>query len=179
MPLRTRAARSKPSARPAVGPWAPDLTAAGGWSGCVLAAAVLMLAVVVWFPRQASCQDSATAQRGAAIIGTVRTSGLPLAGVTVEILGVTNLRTDTLGTFRVKGLSAGTYILRVRKVGFTPSMKAVTVREGTELTVPIELDPVAQQLARVVTNADSARLALADPSGFAWRRRMEIGRAHV
>ncbi|MGH7670094.1 MAG: carboxypeptidase regulatory-like domain-containing protein, partial [Gemmatimonadaceae bacterium] len=138
--------------------------------------AALALASLAWLPHRALSQDSSGAQRGTVIDGTVRgASGRPLAGVTVEILGVTSLQTDSVGAFRVSGLGSGTYIFRVRKVGFTPSMKAVTVRGGTELSLPITLDPVAQQLTTVVTNADSARLALADPSGFAWRRRMGQG----
>lgn len=143
---------------------------------CVAWGATLASAAIVWLPHRALSQDSSVAQRGVVIDGTVRSaSGRPLAGVTVEILGVTSLQTDSVGVFRVIGLGSGTYIFRVRKVGFTPSMKAVTVRGATELSLPITLDPVAQQLAPVVTNADSARLALADPSGFAWRRRMGQG----
>lgn len=143
---------------------------------CVAWGATLASAAIVWLPHRALSQDSSVAQRGVVIDGTVRSaSGRPLAGVTVEILGVTSLQTDSVGVFRVIGLGSGTYIFRVRKVGFTPSMKAVTVRGATELSLPITLDPVAQQLAPVVTNADSARLALADLSGFAWRRRMGQG----
>ena len=44
----------------------------------------------------------------------------PLSGATVSIIGISkNTVTDLDGNFRISGLSAGTYTLKVSYVGFT------------------------------------------------------------
>lgn len=124
----------------------------------------------------ALAQDSTSARLGGTIAGVVDgPNGQPLAGVTVEVLGVTSLRTDSTGEFRVMGLAAGSYIVRARKVGYLPAMKLVTLAGGAPLQVPITLGSAGQRLPTVVSNADSAALMLQDPTGFSWRERMGQG----
>ena len=79
-------------------------------------------------------QDSTGGRTGGTIAGVVDgPNGQPLAGVAVEVLGVTSLRTDATGQFRVMGLAAGSYIVRARKVGYLAAMKVVTLTGGAPL----------------------------------------------
>lgn len=112
------------------------------------------------------CTASAPAIGAQAIVrGTVvdRETGNPVPEVLIEIrparLGgflartTATRRTDSTGAFTVP-VSAGTYTLNARRVGYQPfSMGDVRLVDSTERRLGIQLRPIAQRLDSVVTSA--------------------------
>jgi outer membrane receptor protein involved in Fe transport len=75
----------------------------------------------------------AVAQRTAALRGTVTDSlsGQPLAGVGVGLLGEPGgTATDALGQFRLSGLAAGTYRVRLGALGYKLKTSEITLAAG-------------------------------------------------
>jgi len=133
---------------------------------------VAALACVV--PADVDAQTSAVAP--AEISGRVRgTDGAEIDRVTVSLLGVSDVETDSSGMFRFASLSPGTYFLRATRLGNTPVLKNITVGGDERVRVEITLNPIVHQLTAVVVRADSAVTALNDPTGFERRRRTEHG----
>jgi hypothetical protein len=98
----------------------------------------------------AIAQQAPKASASTSVSGVVRDdSGAPVAGAEVFVAGA-NRRgvTDGDGRFRLDSIAAGTYILRVRKLGYAPHLQAVdvslrTLDRSVELRrLPTKLDPV-------------------------------------
>jgi hypothetical protein len=115
----------------------------------------------------------------ATIRGTVRSteSGRAVAGASVTLpAAARQTRTDSLGRFVLNALRDGAQELVVQAVGFAPARALVTITAGPPLEVEVDLDPLPQELQRVVTVAprDAARnIAYAE---FEERRAMGLGR---
>ena len=100
------------------------------------------------------CQSS-FAQVPATLRGTVAdsASGQPLAGVSVGLEGQPGgTATDALGRFRLAGVSAGTYTLRVGALGYRGAAQPVTVAAGATRTVSFAVAPTALRLAEVTVS---------------------------
>jgi hypothetical protein len=144
-----------------------------GWSrNAVVAAVAAALACLA--PRDVVAQSATVAP--AEIYGRVAgANGAAIERVTVSLLGVSDVETDSSGIFRFAPLAPGTYFLRATRIGNTPVLKNITVAANERVRVEITLNPIVHQLTAVVVRADSTVTALSDPSGFERRRRMEQG----
>jgi iron complex outermembrane receptor protein len=101
--------------------------------------------LLAWIPWVA-----ATAQAGS-IRGTVSDSaGNPLGNASISVEG-TGLRASTAasGEYEVRGISPGSYTVRVRLVGFVPGELAVTVGPGEAAKGDVTLSRSAVQLAPI------------------------------
>jgi iron complex outermembrane recepter protein len=101
--------------------------------------------LLAWIPWAA-----ATAQAGS-IRGTVSDSaGNPLGSASISVEG-TGLRASTAssGEYEVRGISPGSYTVRVRLVGFVPGELAVTVGPGEVAKGDVTLSRSAVQLAPI------------------------------
>jgi hypothetical protein len=95
------------------------------------------------------------------ISGTITdsTSGQPLPSAEVGVSQngsiVTNTRTDGFGRFTVHNLSAGTYVVEARMIGFKPLTRSVTISAtGGDVTgVDFRLLPTAVSLTAVTVSA--------------------------
>lgn len=124
-------------------------------SACGYAAVSLLIIA----SRSVHAQGAAT---GGAIDGVVTDSALaPLAGVVVSVDGVrANLVTGENGRFRFLGLPAGSYDIRVRKLGFGLATSRVRVMPADTVRIAITLEPatVALDSVHVTALATPARL---------------------
>lgn len=117
--------------------------------------------------------------QSATLRGTVVStdSARPVVSATVAVpAAARQTRTDSLGRFVIDGLRAGSQELTVQAVGYSPAIARVTLPSSAPLELDVELEPLATELARVVTVAprDAARnLAYAE---FEQRRAMGLGR---
>jgi len=106
----------------------------------------------------------AVAQRsGAVLTGSVLdASSRPVEGAEVFLSGVNRgAVTDERGAFRIAGIPAGTYEVRVRRVGWTPLEVAIAFADG---------DSVHRQLTLVsITVLDTSVTTAVEP----WRREFE------
>ncbi|WP_116106302.1 TonB-dependent receptor [Lewinella sp. IMCC34191] len=75
-------------------------------------------------------------------------ANLPLAGATLFLDDAGMTVTDQDGYFSLLGLPPGDHTLRITYIGFTPSERRVTVREGETTAVDVQLTP-GVQLAEV------------------------------
>ena len=111
------------------------------------------------------------------VTGTVTgDSARPLSGAIVEIkaAGLT-ARTTVRGTFALTVGRAGTWLLEVRSLGYTPASRALRLGSGDTLRVDVALTPMALELAPlVVTEADPLPTCIM--RGFEERRRAGFGR---
>lgn len=72
---------------------------------------------------------AATEGDAATLSGRVTRNGSPVAGAEVWVVFKdTTVRTDTLGRFRVGGLSAGQHLIQVRRIGYTVTRDSVTLK---------------------------------------------------
>ena len=80
--------------------------------------------------------------------------GTPIAAVQIQIVG-TQLGTQTNqgGEFTIRGVPAGTHVLRALRVGFGEQRDTVTVAAGQTVTADIRMRAVAVTLNPVVTTA--------------------------
>ena len=100
------------------------------------------------------------AQTGS-ITGTVtdKSNAQPFAGAIIEARGsagtVAGSATSTAnGTYRITGLSAGTYTVGARFIGFTAAIaRNVVVASGATVTTDLAIEPTVIQLDQVVVSA--------------------------
>jgi TonB-linked SusC/RagA family outer membrane protein len=89
------------------------------------------------------------------ITGTItdKSSGQPLAGVQIGIVGTTlGVTTDNAGKYRLGAVEAGTVQLRVRFIGYVPIDRSVMVADGSTVTVDFAMETKPLSLdAMVVT----------------------------
>jgi hypothetical protein len=134
----------------------------------------LGLVILMFVTRVAGAQPS-----GAIVAGVVLDQNKsPLVGVTVEVLSVGRVLTDSTGAFRFAPVPSGALIVRATMIGRRPTMKMVTVAPGSELRLDIEMSPTTQQLPTVVVREDSSTSRLSDPTGFDERRKSGVGGGH-
>lgn len=101
---------------------------------------------------------------GRELVGLVRDStGTAVEDAIVEISGVL-ARTDARGTFRLYTSNVDTVTIAIRRLGFSPVSALLTARDRKWDTVVVEMDRVAQRLAKVSVKAATAlaRLGLKD-----------------
>lgn len=133
-----------------------------------------------------AASDSGAAQPpaasgSAAVVGVVRGErGRPLEGAVITLAGTTaSATTDHDGTFALRNLPAGTQMLLVRALGYTPTQRSVdlrpehTVRVDVTLGTTTELEPVL-----VMGKVDAlTKLSRTVHREFAARRRLSLGEA--
>jgi len=106
--------------------------------------------------------------------GIVTDGTHPLAGATVEILGVKLKQlTPESGSFRFDGLKPGRYWVRVTRIGHVPAAVTVTLEPGLtrEVVVTLEAAPYRLSDLEVAGGMTSHR-----HWDFAWRSRTSWGR---
>lgn len=97
----------------------------------------------------------ARAQGPATLRGTVADSlsGQPVAGVSVGLEGQPGgTATDALGQFRLGGLAAGTYILRVGALGYRAQRLPLTLAAGETRQVQVPLAAAVLRLSEVTVS---------------------------
>jgi hypothetical protein len=86
------------------------------------------------------------------------------------------VRADDSGSFTFRGLEGGVYRLNVRLVGYVSSVVDVTVPANGAVRARIVLEPLTQELERVVTTARRTRVSqLLERRGFTERQRIGWG----
>jgi TonB-linked SusC/RagA family outer membrane protein len=113
-----------------------------------LAASIAMIMVIA--PAQAGAQQTA------AINGRVvdATSKAPIGRAQVQIVGTTRgVATAEDGRFRITGLQAGTYQVRVLRIGYSAATQSITAGAVDAAPVEFALTAVAVKLDEVVTTA--------------------------
>ncbi len=111
------------------------------------------------------------AQAGTVVLGSVEDSlGTPIRDVQIFAVG-TDVRatSDAMGRFRLLDLPRGSYLLRVRRLGFEPVMVRVELPFADGSPLSIELRESAADLAPVVVRTDGISPRLAE-TGFENRR---------
>lgn len=78
-------------------------------------------------------------------------SGKGVSGANISInAGGRGVVSDEDGSYRLAGVSAGTYVVSVRLVGYAKQGRSVTVGEGATVTVDFKLEPSANVLEQVI-----------------------------
>ena len=99
--------------------------------------------------------QTAQAQGPATLRGTVADSlsGQPVAGVSVGLEGRPGgTATDALGNFRLSGIAAGTYTLRMAALGYRAQAVRVTLAAGETRRVTVVLPTTVLSLAEVTVS---------------------------
>ncbi len=100
----------------------------------------------------------------AAVTGTVTDeSGAPIAGVTVDLRGITNktTTTDSAGKFSVSGLVAGFYVVSASKAGYTTAVQNdVALFSGETTTLAIQIGVVTFSSLRTIASVRTGAHAL-------------------
>lgn len=117
----------------------------------LIARLTLAVALAAWMP------VTVGAQAPDAIVGrvTVAASGAPLAGAVVSAGPAVSATTDASGRYRLASLTAGTYIVRVRAVGYQPAAREVTVTAGAVAVADFSLE-FLRTLSQVVVTGTRA-----------------------
>src|SRR6185312_1183956 len=107
--------------------------------------------------------------------GTIRGSvtavdGRPAPGATVHVVGTQlGAIVDSSGMYRVNGVPAGTFMVRVLRLGFAPDSASVVIANGRVVQHDVQLHPSAEVLGSVVVNAQR----LGETQASALERRAE------
>jgi hypothetical protein len=97
----------------------------------------------------------------------------PLAGAELFVAGVRVAGSDSAGDFALS-VQPGTTRLNVRRLGFAPLSRTVTLRRGETLSVVLEMTPMPVSLDSITVRGSAMSMpALMD---FEARRRIGIGR---
>jgi hypothetical protein len=97
--------------------------------------------------------EAATADSGS-VAGRVtdRATGQPIVGAMIVLDGASRAATsDEDGKYRIVGVPAGRYTVRVRYIGYRPASSPVTVTANAEVTADAALEKSAQKLDEVVS----------------------------
>lgn len=101
----------------------------------------------------------AAAQQTGAIVGKVteRASGNPIPDANVFIVGSTRgARSTATGEYRITGVAAGSYEVRVTRIGYTAVTRSVTTTGSGEVTADFQITPAAVQIEEVLVTATGA-----------------------
>lgn len=111
------------------------------------------------------------------LTGHVRDSmGLGIADAEVLVAeGMLHAVTDGNGVFRLRGLPASVVSVEIRRIGFRPSTRDVTVGEGATADITVVLEPLPQQMQRVVVAEHGVE---SDPRMVGFRDRMQKRSGH-
>ena len=114
---------------------------------------------------------------GQVVSGVVRDSaGVPVAGAVITIPALRQAgETNEKGEYRVANLSPGMRMLTVRRIGYAPFSKLITIAGGDNTLPDIVLMRVAVVLDTVVTEEEMWRL---DPLLREMADNMKIGLGH-
>ncbi|PFB01103.1 hypothetical protein CN383_12155, partial [Priestia megaterium] len=119
---------------------------------------------VVLTPGEQEILNAALTPYLASLAGTVtdKNTGKPVQGARMEVLNnrekvVAVDYTDERGAFTIKGVPAGTYILRATAEGFAPQTKSVTMLAGKTILVDFMLipSPDVGSIIGTVTNQET------------------------
>ena len=103
--------------------------------------------------------------QGAEVRGRVTEAGTSVPMADAEVLVATRgLKTTTAadGRFELTGLEAGTFEVMVRRLGFAPAVRRVTLAAGQRMELAVVLSPAITQLDPVVVTATRDERSLAD-----------------
>ena len=123
----------------------------------------------------------ATARGTAALTGRIQDArGRPLSTGALRIKGTERAaRADSMGTYRVGGIPAGTREVEVRAVGLAPTTFAMAFETGKERDTVITLDRQMQTLAGVTVQGATQPVTYRDKSlarnGFFARQKQGLG----
>jgi len=111
------------------------------------------LLVIVASPALGQSADSAQAR--SVVAGRVTgADGAPIAGATVGLFGTSDSTTSSdSGRFVLRDVGPRSYVLLVRKVGFQPARRLVTVSRSGTTDVTLSLVPAVHMLSTVVTTS--------------------------
>lgn len=137
-------------------------------------AAVFLLPVLLFMSSPLPAAAAAVREPAAAPIGnlagavrgrvTDAESGQPIPSAQVSVIGSPNLGaiTNANGDYVVRGVTAGTVVLRVSRIGYQPARVTVSVPDGGETVANASLTRAAARLEDVVTTAtgDQSRRSL-------------------
>ncbi len=113
-----------------------------------------VLAFTACIARAADAQGAAGTIAGKVID---RTTNQPIAEAQLLVAGtVRGTRTNELGEYRIAQVPAGTYTLRVIRIGYLQSTAPITVRAGQTTTTDFSLGAAAVQIDAVVVTATGA-----------------------
>lgn len=102
---------------------------------------------------------AANAQATGNIAGRVidAASNQPIASAQIQVVGTTRgAVSNETGAYRIASIPAGTYTLRVLRIGFQSTTQTVTVTDGATATADFAIPSVAIKLDEVVTTATGA-----------------------
>ena len=107
--------------------------------------------------------STAWAQSGIVRGKVVDSTGTPIAGVILTVdRSQVGAQTSASGTYQLVGLPAGTWLVRARVIGFTPTSASVTVVAGQSVTQDLTLRRSTQQMAAAVVTGSRAQHTAAD-----------------
>jgi hypothetical protein len=103
----------------------------------------------------------------------------PISGARVSLWGTgIEVASDAEGRFSLSGLPAGTHMVEVRAVGFTPATQAVDIVQGAPGSAEIELANLAFALDTVRVTAQRERI-YTNARDAAFERRLKYSTGHV
>ena len=114
-----------------------------------------------------SMADAAPAKvAGAAIKGRVTDANAnALAGASVAVAGTTSgVVTNSAGEFTISGLQGGTHRLTVRRVGYQPATRDITVTPGQTAETDVVLSATQTALSEVVVTSSQGAAPRAAPT---------------
>jgi hypothetical protein len=106
------------------------------------------------------CVPVAAAAQQAAILGIVADSGTgrPLENVAIALdtggRPAYGTLTDRNGFYQILGISAGTYTLRIRRIGYQGHEQIITLAAGEQRRVSVRLEQTAVELEAVVVTSE-------------------------
>ena len=108
---------------------------------------LIPIAIVCFAPcilfAQGMIRGTVTDARGGPAPGAaVHINGTPLGGIV-----------DSTGTYRIARVPAGSYVVRITKLGFAPDSSPVVVNNGQSVVHDVRLRPAAEFLGNVVVTA--------------------------
>jgi TonB-linked SusC/RagA family outer membrane protein len=91
---------------------------------------------------------------------TDRASGQPIPAAQIQVVGLAGrgATTSDSGAFRLAGIPAGTYQLRILRIGFQAANRAVVVTAGGTATLEVALAASAVNLDQVVVTATGEQI---------------------
>ncbi|HWJ24387.1 MAG TPA: SusC/RagA family TonB-linked outer membrane protein [Gemmatimonadaceae bacterium] len=118
-----------------------------------LSAAPAVAAAAVGIPLLATlAARDAAAQAQSRVTGRVTSAGAPVGDAHVIVAGTRfGANTDADGRYTIVGLPAGSYTLRVQRLGYAPSTRPITVATGEAATADFDLTAAPTVLSKVLS----------------------------